>query len=245
MTNKIFWLSLYHARRNTWSLPYTKHDILYGLGLFYYLLIIGIGNFIFYFELQMKNIIKIGVLSLALISSIVLLSKTNAQVSDTGDVSLEITTTSGHCQYGTSLYIGEHAAQYLAYEMTGDQFGGSATPTLFSCEDTEGLATWTMTMQATSTLSDGTVAHDIPAANVSLIANTNTVSAGVCTAGTNQDAWGEIGTTPGTILNKASQLGDICTIDSTSVNLAVHIDENQAVGIYTGELSLDMPFGME
>jgi hypothetical protein len=187
----------------------------------------------------MKKFMKIGALSLALIASLVLLSNsTNAQVPQTGDVSLEITTTSGTCVYGTSLYIGSHAAQYATYNMTGTEF-----PELFSCTDTEGLATFSMTMQATSTLSDGVIAHDIPAVNVSMIVNPQRLAAGACDyLGTTQVAWAEIGTNPGTILNKSGVEGDICTLSATGVNLAVVIPASQAVGIYTGELSLDMPF---
>ena len=192
----------------------------------------------------MKNVMKIGALSLALIASLLLLSnQTNAAAPVAGDVSLEITTTSGTCVYGTSLYIGAHAAQYDMYDMTGDKFWGSATPTLFSCADTEGLPFFTMTMQASGTLKDGVSStHDIPANNVSMIAQTNYLYTGACTIGTNQDNWAPIGTNPGTILNKSWYVGDICTVNSDFVNLAVHIDAHQAVGVYTGDLVLNMPF---
>ncbi len=192
----------------------------------------------------MKNVIKIGALSLALIASLLLLSNSTSAyniVAPTGDVSLRITTTSWSCVYGTSLYIGEHPAQYAAYDMTGNTFSGGGVSTLFSCTDTEGLAYWTMTMQATTDLSDAN-SHTIPKNNVSMIAATNYLYTGACTVGTNQNSWIAIGTTGATILNKASQLGDICTINSDSVNLAVHIDAHQAVGVYTGELTLNMPF---
>ncbi len=156
---------------------------------------------------------------------------------------LDITKTAGSCVYGTSLYIGAHQSQYAAYDMTGDTFSGAGASTLFSCKDTEGLSDWTMTMQASGTLKDGVSAlHDIPANNVSMVAATNQVTAGSCTTGTNLNTWGIIGTTPGTILHKSWNIGDICTIDSTSVNLAVHIDAHQAVGTYTGTLVLNMPF---
>ncbi len=193
----------------------------------------------------MKNVMKIGALSLALIASLLLLSnQTNAAAAPVaGNVSLDITVTSGQCRYGTSLYIGAHQSQYAAYDMTGDTFSGAGASTLFSCKDTEGLSDWTMTMQASGTLKDGVSAlHDIPANNVSMVAATNQVTAGSCTTGTNLNTWGIIGTTPGTILHKSWNIGDICTIDSTSVNLAVHIDAHQAVGTYTGTLVLNMPF---
>ena len=81
--------------------------------------------------------------------------------------------------------------------MTGSNFSSS-----FSCIDTEGLSGWTMTMEATTDLSDG--AQTISKDNVSLIASPNYVSAGACTTGTNQDSWVSIGSTPGTILWKYS-----------------------------------------
>ena len=155
--------------------------------------------------------------------------------SSTWNLRLEITTTSWSCSYGTSLYIGSHASQFAAYDMTGSNFSSS-----FSCIDTEGLSGWTMTMEATTDLSDG--AQTISKDNVSLIASPNYVSAGACTTGTNQDSWVSIGSTPGTILWKSSGQWDICTITSDTVNLAVHIPASQAVGLYTGTLSLNMPF---
>jgi hypothetical protein len=36
--------------------------------------------------------------------------------------------------------------------------------------------------------------------------------------------------------------GDICTLTTDTVNLAVHIPAAQAVGLYTGTLMLNMPF---
>jgi len=190
----------------------------------------------------MKNFMKLGALSLALIASLVLLSNTTKAADVDGNVSLEITTTSGTCTYGTSLFVWFHAAQYATFNITGENFWGIATPTVFECVDTEGLASWTMTMQANSTLSDSVVAHDIPADNVFMIANENEVSAGHCDTGINQTTWARIGTTPRTILNKNGIAGDICSIKSTLVNLAVEIPASQAVGVYTGELLLVMPF---
>lgn len=185
----------------------------------------------------MKKFMKIGALSLALVASLVLLSNsTNAQVPQAGQVSLEITTTSGSCVYGTSLYIGAHTAQYATYNMTGNEFPGT-----FSCTDTEGLGSFTMTMQVTTILSDGN-SHSIPANNVSMVANEQRLVNGDCTTGTTQTTWGAIGTNPGTILNKDSQSGDICILSATGVNLAVVIPASQAVGTYTGTLSINKPF---
>ena len=81
--------------------------------------------------------------------------------------------------------------------MTGANFSSS-----FSCIDTELLSGWTMTMEATTDLSNG--AQTISKDNVSLIASPNYISDGACTTGTNQNAWMRIGATPGTILWKSS-----------------------------------------
>jgi hypothetical protein len=59
-----------------------------------------------------------------------------------------------------------------------------------------------MTMQATTDLTNGS--QTIPNTNVYMVASENYMSAGSCTTGTNQNTWAEIGTTPGTILNKVS-----------------------------------------
>jgi len=183
----------------------------------------------------MKKFMKIGALSLALIASLFLLSNTTKAATVGGSASLDITATSGTCTYGTSLYVGTHPSQYAAFDITGSNFSSA-----FECVDTEGLATWTMTMQATSSLSNGS--QTIPAANVSMIASVNYVSNGTCVTGANQTTRASIGTLPATILNKASALNDICSVKADTVNLAVHIPDNQAVGTYTGSLSLVMPF---
>jgi hypothetical protein len=73
--------------------------------------------------------------------------------------------------------------------MTGANFSSS-----FSCIDTEGLSGWTMTMQASTDLSNGSQA--IPKANVSLLASNNYLANGSCSTGTNQTDRAEIGTNP-------------------------------------------------
>ena len=95
-------------------------------------------------------------------------------------------------------------------------------------------------MQATTDLSNGS--QTIPNTNVYMIASENYISEWVCTIDTNQTTWSEIATTPGTILNKTAGPWDICTVVSDSVNLAVQVPAAQAVGLYTGELLLNMPF---
>jgi hypothetical protein len=119
--------------------------------------------------------------------------------------------------------------------MTWNNFSSS-----FYCSDTVGLTYRTMTMQATTDLTNG--AQSIPKNNVYMVASENYLSAWACITGTNQTTWSPIGTNPGTILNKVSGQWDICTITSDTVNLAVHIPAAQAVGLYTGELLLNMPF---
>lgn len=187
----------------------------------------------------MKNLLKIGTLSLVLLSAVFMLNTNAADVP--GQVTLDITTINGTCTYGTSLYIGTHEAQYDAHNMTGEFFGGLGAETIFECKDTEGLSSFVMTMEATEDLTNAT-SQSIPKENVFMIANTNTVTAGMCTIGANQDTWATIGSSPKTILNKASAVGQICTITSTGVNLAVEIPASQPVGTYTGTLSLVMPF---
>ncbi len=162
-------------------------------------------------------------------------SNNNGGKGSTWNLRLEITTTSWTCTYGTSLFIGSHASQFAAYDMTGANFSSS-----FSCIDTEGLSDWTMTMQASTDLSNGS--QSIPKANVSLLASTNYLANGSCSTGTNQIDWAEIGTNPWTIINKMGNHGDICTLTTDTVNLAVRIPAAQAVGLYTGTLMLNMPF---
>ena len=72
-------------------------------------------------------------------------------------------------------------------------------------------------------------------------AHANQVTNGLCITGLNVIDWTAIDSA-GTILNKAGNQNDICTITSDRVNLAIQIPANQAVGVYTGELVLTMPF---
>ena len=62
-----------------------------------------------------------------------------------------------------------------------------------------------------------------------MVASNNYVNIDACITGQNDTSWISIGTTPGIILNKQDVNGNICTIKSDTVNLAVHIPENQAV----------------
>jgi hypothetical protein len=50
----------------------------------------------------MKNLLKIGALSLALVAVVFML---NTNAADTGDLKLRITGTSGSCIYGTNLNL--------------------------------------------------------------------------------------------------------------------------------------------
>ncbi len=182
----------------------------------------------------MKNLLKIGALSLALITSVLMLTKTNAQVP--GDVSLKIYTGTSECVYGTSLYVGDHIASFDAFTLTG-----TFNPSTFYCTDYEGLSNWTMTLNATSDLTNQN-GQTIPATNVYLKADANQVISGSCTTGTNTTTRTSIWGSPQTILYKSSALGQICTISANNVQLYVYVPANQPVGVYTGTLSLVAPW---
>jgi len=157
-----------------------------------------------------------------------------------GQLWLELSSLSGSCTYGTSIDLGAHAVQFNAFSITGNNFKNGWSDQVFQCIDTQGNTSWTMTLQAATPLtwSNG---QTIAASNVLMQANANQVTNGLCTTWTNATDWIAIDSA-GTILNKAGNQNDICTITSDRVNLAIQIPANQAVGVYTGELVLTMPF---
>jgi hypothetical protein len=181
----------------------------------------------------MKNLLKIGALSLALIATVFML---NTKAATPGDVTLQITSVSGTCVYGTSVALGPYAVSYSAHEETG-----TFSPATRYCNDTEGLSNRTVTVTATTQLT-GSITGSIPAANVYVRStNANTLTSGACTVGTNA-------TTPTsaasavTVLNKSSAAGETCKISTNDVKLSVLIPAAQAVGYYTGTLSIDSPW---
>ena len=186
----------------------------------------------------MKKILKIGVLSLALIISLFLLSNTTKASNAVGNVTLKINGTGNTCKYGTSLDLDSGFYSTSTFTLTGTfswAFSG------FYCQDNSGVAgSRTMSMQSTSALT-GTYLQTIPSTNVYMKTQPSVVSNGTCTASPGTTSWATINSAQ-TVLWKTAAAGQVCTITVTGVMLYVNVPANQAVGAYTGELTLSVPF---
>jgi hypothetical protein len=98
-----------------------------------------------------------------------------------------------------------------------------------------------MTVQLTDDLTNQ-YAQSIPVGNVYMDSSVNYVMSGTCTTGLNTiNTWTAINSGQ-TVLEKASATGQVCTVAADTVNLAVVIPAAQPVGMYTGTLTITLPF---
>ena len=182
----------------------------------------------------MKQFIKMGVLSIALIASLLLLTsnKTHAAA---GQVSFSITwgVSNAQCVYGTSWVMGQYPSSLSAFTASG-------LVSNFACTDTQGLSSWSMTLQETTPVTNGLTS--IAATGVSMQATLNQVTNGSCTIGTNTTSMTQIGSTPWTIMAKAGAVNYVCTIATTWVTLNVAVPAAATVGSYSWTLSLSLPW---
>jgi len=183
----------------------------------------------------MKNLLKIGALSLALIASLMLLNNAVNATWMPGKVTLKVNGTANSCTYGTSLDLSSGNYSTAAFNLTGT-FPGS-----FLCADNSGAAaSWAMTLQATTALT-GTYGQTIANTLVYMKTNATAMSNGTCGYSAWTTSWTAINTAQ-TIVAKTGAAGNVCTLTVTGVMLYVAVPANQAVGAYTGTLSLDTPY---
>lgn len=186
----------------------------------------------------MKNLLKIGALSLALIAAVFMLNKTNAQ---TAQLDLEIYGTSGHCTYGNLVDFGSYARQTAAVtRSTGFLTTGGAAE--WYCDDQEGKSSFAMTIQSSEVVNASNSGWNIPASRVFINNSGATVVSWACTAnagtsnGTDIPLSGSV-----TILGKTSAISEICKVQTPSVTMKIAQIANQAVGTYSGTLTLSVP----
>jgi len=179
---------------------------------------------------------KLSALTLALIASLVLLSNNTNAATTAGNVSLQVLTGVSTCTVGGTW---RQAGTINTSANTGSVTG--SINSTFSCTDLNGDASRNMTLKADTALT-GSNGQTIPAANVKMAAFANTRTAGTCTVGTNTTTFTAISPTAWTILSKAGILWDTCTIQSTGVQVAVTIPMYQAVGTYTGTMTITKPY---
>ena len=191
----------------------------------------------------MKTLLKIGALSFALIASLFLLNTVTNAATDTGQVKLQITGMSGTCEYGKNIDLGSyaysttaHTASWLFLSTTGTTSGTNS----WLCIDSYGVASWTLTIQ--SSILTGTYGQTIPAANVKIYNNQATVTNGACSGvTTTTNTAGTSIASAVTVLGKTGNQGQVCTIQATGLKLSVDIPANQAIGLYTGILTINVP----
>ena len=193
----------------------------------------------------MKSLLKIGSLSLALIAVVFMLN-TNAQTPDAGDLTLEITGESGYCEYGTTLDLGQTGFSYDARTISGNFLvttttGAGNTP--WNCTDSYGVAAWALTIQSSDVenMDTGLPAHTIPATSVKIYNPTAAVVSGACTSVQGGNAAGTAINSATTILEKLSEAGDACRVQTDFVDLTVDLVASQAIGQYSGTLTVSVP----
>lgn len=191
----------------------------------------------------MKKILKIGALSFALIASLFLLNTVTNAATDTGQVKLQITGMSGYCEYGKNIDLGSYAFNTAAHTESWNFYsntGSTSGTNVWLCIDTYGVASWALSIQ--SSILTGTYGQTIPAANVKIYNSQATVTNGACSGvTTTTNTAGTSIATMTTVLGKTGNQGQVCTITATGLKLSVDIPANQAIGMYTGVLTINVP----
>lgn len=185
----------------------------------------------------MKNLLKIGALSLALLSAVFMLN-TNAQNDYQGDVELEILPIAATCTYGTSVDLGATGFSYSAQVMSTG-FLNSLGDAAWFCEDTEGDADRELSIQMlTNLVNQDNTNYNISSGNV-LITNTQAEASNDndCTADEIAQSDSPLDTVK-QLFGKASAIGEVCTITTANVDIKVNIPASQQVGTYSGTVQV-------
>ncbi len=154
---------------------------------------------------------------------------------------LEILGSSGHCTYGDTINFGIKNFNYNA-QTYSTWFLTTWWDSARYCDDTEGKSSRNMTIQSNTIENDSNPARNIPASRVFIKNPAATKINGVCTPyiGDSNDirqplSWAV------TILGKTSDLGEICKIQTDRVTMEIDALANQAIGTYSGTLTLSVP----
>ena len=189
----------------------------------------------------MKNVFKVWALSLALIASLFLISnKTHA---NNGIVTLEIQGTSGYCIVGSDVPYGITGFSYSGYSITTGFNTQSGTTTWF-CDDANGYVPWTVELASTDVLNMTTnnPVHTIASWNVRVTNDAATKTAWAC----NIVTWTSQGVKQAldanvVLFGKQSNTGDVCTVESQNVKMTIDLAASQALGAYSGTLTITVP----
>ena len=182
----------------------------------------------------MKKNISIWALGLLLLGSMLLMSSWKTEAAS-GLISLRINTGTSSCFNSQNFYIGAKTAQFTTSMLTWI-FSTAG----FWCTDMEGLAAFNISVKWN--ILTGSSSKTIPAANISMLTSGSIVTAWSCTTGAaSTQTLTPIDTTK-TVLVKTSAVWEICTVRLTGVVIQVQIPANQAIGLYTGNLEVILPW---
>lgn len=190
---------------------------------------------------------KIATLSLALVAVLFVMNSKayDSAANNAGTLTMQIHGTPGYCLYGTSLNLGTHAFSYAAQSQTGQFYAtteaGTTTGAQWSCTDSYGIASRTLTIAA-SDLTDATAiaSHTIANENIRVYADKPAVVSGSCTEIGGLSGWNDLGGTV-TLISKSGVIGDACRIATNNVKIDVAYPASQAIGSYTSDITLNLP----
>ena len=169
--------------------------------------------------------------------AVVFMMNTNAQTTASGLVQLEIQPKLSTCTYGTDVNLGATGFSYNAQYMTA-AFLNTLGNAAWFCEDTEGDATWALSIEMLSNLvNQSNGVYNIPEANVFVTNPQATDSNGNCTPDTKVNTKASIASAV-ELFGKTSAITEICTITTDSVAIHVDVPAAQSIGAYSGTVQI-------
>ena len=154
---------------------------------------------------------------------------------------LEIAGMSGHCTYGNVVQFGINNFDYNARTYsTGFLTTGGNTARY--CDDTEGKDNRNVTIQSNTIVNESNPDWNIPASRVFIKNPAATKINGVCSPyiGDSNNVRQPLDSTV-TIFGKTSDLGEVCKIQTDNITMEIDALANQAIGTYSGTLTLSIP----
>ena len=148
---------------------------------------------------------------------------------------------SGHCTYGNVVQFGINNFDYNARTYsTGFLTTGGNTARY--CDDTEGKSNRNVTIQSNTIVNESNPDWNIPASRVFIKNPAATKINGVCSPyiGDSNNVRQPLDSTV-TIFGKTSDLGEVCKIQTDNITMEIDALANQAIGTYSGTLTLSIP----
>ena len=173
--------------------------------------------------------------------AVVFMMNTNAATTPTAQLNLQIAGASGFCTYGDTVEFGIHNFDYNAH-VYSTGFLTTGGNVAWHCNDKEGKANWNITLQSNTIVNASNSTWNIPATRIFLTNPAATKIDGECTPFVGASSGSRVALdVVKTIFGKTSALGEVCDIQTASVTIDVDGIANQAVGVYSGTLTLSVP----